>query len=149
MSDKIETSSSKDNFTTESGVLERHEKIGETYTVDRFEGLYLDWLNLKHSPIFGYGLQREKSYVCKTISSYIITSNGIIKPLAQFGLILGVLFLMLTYNSCKKLGEDNYFDVPWGLFVVLIVGSISYMFDSTPIMRAIELYALYNVKKIV
>ncbi len=149
MSDKIATSSDKENFTIESGVLEWHERTDQTYTVDRFEGLYLDWLNLKHYPVLGYGLQREKSYVYKTISPYVKTSNGLVKPLAQFGLLLGLLFLLLTYKSCRKLSYDYSFEVPWILFMVIVVGSISYMFDSTPIMRAIELYALYNMKTIV
>ena len=144
MSEKIDSRSNFENFSTESGALEWYEKEQRLYTVDRFEGLYLDYKNFCDSPTFGYGLQRELSFVYKNISKYIITSNGLFKQFAQMGLILGILFMMLTYKSCIKLNKIYNFDTYWILFVVIIVSSVSYMFDSTPIMRAIELCALYK-----
>lgn len=148
MSEKIESRSNVANFSIESGALEWKEKENKVFTVDRIEGLYLDYLNFINNPFFGYGLQREKSYVYNNISPNIITSNGILKPFAQFGFILAILLLVLTFKSSKKLSREYSFDVSWVLFMVIFIGSVSYLFDSTPIMRAIELYALYNVKNI-
>lgn len=149
MAEKIESKSNIENFTTESDALKWYEKEQILFTVDRFEGMYLDFKNFCKNPIVGYGLQREKSYVYKSISPYIITSNGVVKPFAQMGIILGFLFLLLTYKSCIKLNKDYKFDVSWILFLVIIISSVSYMFDSTPIMRAIQLYALYKTKNII
>ena len=149
MAEKIESRVNIENFATESDALEWYEKEHILFTVDRFEGMYLDYQNLIHNPVVGYGLQREKSYVYNNISPYIITSNGVVKPFAQMGIILGFLFLLLTYKSCIKLNKDYKFDVSWILFVVIIISSVSYMFDSTPIMRAIQLYALYKTKNII
>ena len=148
MSEKIESRSNVANFSIESGALEWKEKENKVFTVDRIEGLYLDYLNFINNPFLGYGLQREKSYVYNNISPNIITSNGILKPFAQFGFILAILLLVLTFKSSKKLSREYSFDVSWVLFMVIFIGSVSYLFDSTPIMRAIELYALYNVKNI-
>ncbi len=149
MADKINSRINIDNFSINDGALEWHEKEGNLFTVDRFEGLYLDYLNFLEAPVIGYGLQREDSYVYNNISSNIITSNGIMKQFAQLGLFLSIMLLILTYKSCIKFNSIYHFDAPWILFIVIIIGSISYMFDSTPIMRAIELYALYNTKKFV
>lgn len=148
MSSKIEQRGQVENFTTNSGAMEWYEKEDIIYTPDRFEGIYLDYLNFLANPIIGYGIQREKSFVYNNISPYIITSNGIVKSFAQYGFILGIIFLILTYKSCNKLGKLYSFNSKWMLFVVIIIGSVSYMFDSTPIMRAIELYALYNLKNV-
>ena len=45
MSEKIDSRSNFENFSTESGALEWYEKEQRLYTVDRFEGLYLDYKN--------------------------------------------------------------------------------------------------------
>ncbi len=149
MAEKIESRGSVENFVTESDALEWYEKEHLLFTVDRFEGISLDYKNFRSNPIFGYGLQREKSFVYRNISPYIITSNGIVKPFAQMGIILASLFLLLMYKSCFKLNTDYKFDTSWILFVVIIVCSVSYMFDSTPIMRAIQFYALYKAKNVI
>ena len=86
MAEKIESRGNIENFTTESDALEWYEKEHILFTVDRFEGMYLDYKNICENPIFGYGLQRERSFVYNNISPYIITSNGIVKPFAQHGI---------------------------------------------------------------
>ena len=149
MAEKIESRGSVENFVTESDALEWYEKEHLLFTVDRFEGISLDYKNFRSNPVFGYGLQREKSFVYRNISPYIITSNGIVKPFAQMGIILASLFLLLMYKSCFKLNTDYKFDTSWILFVVIIVCSVSYMFDSTPIMRAMQFYALYKAKNVI
>ena len=100
-------------------------------------------MNIKDKPILGYGIRRENSYIYNNISPVIITSNGIMKPFAQFGIILGIIVFVLMYQSTVKLSKDFFFTPSYLLFLVVIFGSVSYMFDSTPIMRALQLYALY------
>ena len=67
MSNKIEQRGQVENFTTNSGAMEWYEKEDIIYTPDRFEGIYLDYLNFLANPIIGYGIQREKSFVYNNI----------------------------------------------------------------------------------
>lgn len=143
MSGKISRNADTEAFTTEDGSLEWYEKENRVYTTGRFEGIILDYMNFEDKPILGYGLMRENSYLYKKISPIIITSNGIMKPFAMFGIILGVIIFVLMYRSTVKLSKDFLFTPPYLLFIVIILGSVSYMYDSTPIMRALQLYALY------
>lgn len=150
ISEKISNNADTESFsTTDVAAVEWYETEGRTFTVGRFEGIMLDYMNVQDKPIMGYGLMRESSYVYKKVSEAIITSNGIIKPIAQLGIILGVLMFILMYKSSVRLSNDFNFTVPWLLFAVILVGSVSYMFDSTPIMRALQLYALYIPAKII
>lgn len=149
ISKKISSNADTESFSTVGRKVEWYEKEGRTFTVGRFEGIMLDYMNVQDKPIMGYGLMRESSYVYKNISSTIITSNGIVKPIAQLGIILGVLIFILMYKSTVRLSNEFSFTVPWLLFAVIIVGSVSYMIDSTPIMRALQLYALYVPAKII
>ena len=149
ISEKISNNADTESFSTTDGAVEWYEKEGRAFTVGRFEGIMLDYMNVQDKPIMGYGLMRESSYVYKKVSEAIITSNGIIKPIAQLGIILGVLMFILMYKSSVRLSNDFNFTVPWLLFAVIITGSISYMIDSTPIMRALQLYALYIPAKII
>lgn len=149
ISEKIKSNADTESFSIEDGGVEWHEKEGQTFTVGRFEGIMLDYINVQDKPIMGYGLMRESSYVYKNISPVIITSNGIMKPFAQLGIILGVLIFILMYKSTVRLSKECNFTVPWLLFAVIIVGSVSYMIDSTPIIRALQLYALYIPVKLI
>lgn len=143
ISEKINRNADTQSYSTEVASYVWYEQESMTYTAGRFEGIALDFMNFKDKPILGYGLMRENSYLYNNISPVIITSNGIMKPFAMFGIILGVIIFVLMYRSTVKLSKDFLFTPPYLLFIVIIVGSVSYMFDSTPIMRALQLYALY------
>ncbi|MBQ8543007.1 MAG: hypothetical protein IJ436_05985 [Bacteroidaceae bacterium] len=149
ISEKINDDANTESFSTEEASYVYYEEKGKNYTTGRFEGIVLDYMNFKDKPIMGYGLTREASYIYNKISPVIITSNGIAKPFAMFGIILGVILLAITYKSTAKLSNEYLFAPPYLLFIVIMLGSVSYMFDSTPIMRAIELYALYIPFKLI
>lgn len=143
ISEKIDRNADTQSFSTEEASYVWYEKEGRAYTTGRFEGIVLDYMNFKNKPILGYGIMRENSYIYRKISPVIITSNGIMKPFAMFGIVLGFILLVITYKSTVKLSNEYLFAPPYLLFIVIILGSVSYMFDSTPIMRAIQLYSLY------
>ena len=149
MSEKINDDADTESFSTEVASYVYFEKEGSSYTTRRFEGIALDFINFKDKPILGYGILRENSYIYNNISPAIITSNGITKPFAMFGIILGVLLFAIMYKSTVKLSNEFLFAPSYLLFIVIILGSVSYIFDSTPIMRAIQLYALYIPIKLI
>lgn len=93
MRDKIERQSDTTSFYTNS----ENVYIDETgyRTVERFEGVYLSWMNLMDSPWLGYGPNQANSVASKLFPMFII-SNGNVNPLAMLGLLLGLpLFFSL------------------------------------------------------
>lgn len=145
MREKIETQLDFTEFYTNSNNV----YIGETgfRTVQRFEGMYLSWLNLTDSPLLGYGPNRDNSIVSKEFPMFII-SNGNINPLAMLGMLIGLpLFILFYRGSCRLnqfLGEDKKYII----FVVFMFFSVSYnyIFDIIPL--AIAFLSFYNKNEI-
>ena len=134
ISGKIDEKSDSSNYFTESGAyLDRKAQ----FTVDRFEGMALDMMNVKDKPLLGYGLDRENSYVYNSISPLILTSNGLAKPLAQYG-----VFLFAIYKGTKKMVASNLSRLYILLIICLFVASVSYDLQLTPIIKAIQIMGL-------
>ena len=148
MSEKIESSSDSSNFVTDRvDVIKWHESQQSYFTVDRFEGMVLDLFDIQHSPIAGSGLAQQDSYISKYISKYMITSNGVTKPLAQLGLVLGILLLMFFINGGKRILQAYDYPFPYMLFVVFMVVSVSYNHFYNPIIFAIVFFTIYLPQK--
>lgn len=146
MGEKITNQSSKESF-TENQNMEWLDESERFYTVDRFEGLYLDYKNLLASPFFGYGLSVSDTYVFKNISRKLITSNGILKPLAQFGLILG-FFLFLSLWRSSRLLSLHYSSSPFFLFFIsFLTISISYNFFFNALFLSLVFYSYFLLDK--
>lgn len=148
MREKIVNKAEKENFSiNNTHNLEWSERNEVTFTADRFEGILLDLYNIFDCPIVGYGLKRECSFVYKNLSPAIITTNNLTKPLAQLGVPLGLMLLFLTFHSMRRLSmEFGMREFHYLLFSVFVIGGVSYLYDSTPFMRAIEIYVLYKNK---
>lgn len=112
------------------------------FTVGRFEGLYLDFLNIIDKPLLGYGFNRENSYIYNNISQMIITSNGIAKPIAKYGLLLALPFIVIFYRSTRHL--EKTFDIKFPtLFIVLLSISFSYNIINSSLILALLLYSVF------
>lgn len=141
MREKMDTQSDFSEFYSNSDKL----YIGESgyRTVQRFEGVYLSWLNLVDSPCLGFGPNRDNSIASKEFPMLII-SNGNINPLAMLGLLIGLpLFILYYKGSCKLnryLGDDKKYII----FMIFIFFSVSYnyLFDIIPL--AIAFLSFYN-----
>lgn len=135
MRDKIEEQSDFTEFYTNS----KNVYIDETgfRTVQRFEGMYLSWLNLTDSPIMGFGPNRDNSIVSQEFPMFII-SNGNVNPLAMFGLLLGVPLFLLLYRGSSRLGQYLGKDKKYIIFLVFMSFSTSYnyMLDVIPLAIA-------------
>ena len=116
-------------------------------TVERFEGLFLDWLNFLDAPYFGYGLTDKWSYTQRHINKELITSNGLTKPFAQYGVFLAFLFFVYLLKGTKDLLKSHNFFNKYLLFITLISISISYDFNKTPLVLAFALYGIINKNK--
>lgn len=134
MREKIELQSNFDNFFINT----ENVYIGESghRTVERFEGMYLSWLNLTDEPIFGYGPNENNSFSTKMFPMFII-SNGNVLPIASFGVILGIMFFAYFYWGTRRILQWlNSANVSL-LFVGYILVSSSYNYMYTIISMSI------------
>jgi hypothetical protein len=97
------------------------------YVPQRFDGLAFEFLNILNDPIFGYGNDVENSYVKNNISAALVLSNGVLKVLARFGLIVGAIFYLLLYKSSRLISK--FYGIKGGIFFMLLYISISISYD--------------------
>lgn len=142
---KIQTSADDDFFLTENKVvLDYYAQRGENKTVDRLEGIVLDYYNWSEAPILGYGI-RENSYVRNRISEYIFISNDLMNLFARYGLILGLLYHFYMIKTSRRLRIDNG-ELNNSLYVLYLSISVSYPFSWFSMIMAITLYEFLDNK---
>lgn len=112
-------------------------------TVQRFEGLYLSWLNLMDNPLLGYGPNRDNSIVSKQFPMFII-SNGNVNILAMLGLLMGLPLFILFYRGSSRLSQYMEEDNSYILFVVFMCLCVSFNYIFDIISLAITFLAFYN-----
>ena len=121
---------------------------GSLYTPQRFDGLSFEFLNIINDPIIGYGHDVNDSFINTKVSSLLVLSNGILKVIARFGIIIGILFYMLLYKSSKWFSD--FYDIKGGVLYMLLFMSISISYDFTliPFFFAVTLFGLFADKDI-
>ena len=124
-------------------------KEHDTYVPQRFEGLAYEYQNIINDPILGYGLEINNSYVKKHIFQELVLSNGILKVIARYGLIIGGLFYFLLYKSSKYI--TGFFNLKGGIIYLLlyIFISISYDFTTVPFFLSAVIFYLFTDKKVI
>lgn len=128
MKEKILRAADVSGFVTENANLINYiESEGQLSTVDRFEGMTLDLLNINDKPLFGYGLSRETSYIYKNVSPLILISNGTTSIFANFGLLIGIL-LVSSVICTSVFIRRRYRAKNMCFFFVLLSVSVSYSF---------------------
>ena len=139
MRNKIEYNINKTNWMTNNVTMynEMSKKQDKIWCVDRTEGLFLDWLNLQYKPLLGTGLAHNDTYLYKFISKDLTTSNGLLRPLSQLGLIIGIpFFVMLMYGIRRLSSHFNYSGINI-IFIITIVIQYSYNFMFTSLFIAL------------
>lgn len=139
ISEKLEEQSKTENYRT-SGSLDYWESSGESLTVQRFEGLQLDLLNIYDKPLLGYGVARANSFVCSNISQSLITSNGILKPIAMFGIFLAFPIFIYFFISSKKISQAFNYSNFRLLFLSILILSVSYDLFQVVIIHSLQFY---------
>lgn len=143
MREKIqEDVSMQSTVTDKKNAMKYIKKEGELITVQRTEGLVLDYMNYRANPTWGYGMDRTNSFVFKQISPLITTSNDITSFLARWGWVFTLLwvpiFLWNSYMLRKNvLFDDNSF------FLIFLVLSVSYPLSMCALCMSFLLYHLF------
>lgn len=112
-------------------------------TAQRFEGLALDMIDIKERPILGYA-QRENSIVYNTISEYLLTSNGLTKLAAQYGILLALFYFVFLAKSSKLLGQSFSLRMDYMYLMVFLIVSVSYGFYQLALFNAITFYSFFH-----
>lgn len=76
-----------------------------TYSLERFPSIYFEWQNILNNPIIGYGRSAYYSYFYQNISSNVSLPSGILKVLSNYGLILGLFFIIYYISRLKHSGN--------------------------------------------
>lgn len=123
--DKIERQSdignykinSKNVYVAESGYI----------TVERFEGMYLSWLNVKDKPIMGYGPNTENSLTSRLYPIFRI-SNGNVNTFSILGIPLAIIFYIFLYKGTKTIIKYCGYSLVSIVFIMFMLFTASYNF---------------------
>ena len=106
--------------------------------------MIFEYENIKHEPIFGYGLAHTNSYYNKEISNNSILTGGFLKVIAQYGLILGLFFYWCLYKSSVKISSEFCSSKKYALLICYIVCSISYPIMGVALFTTFWLYGFFS-----
>lgn len=150
MGDKISSrlSNAKDLSRLEESFVWNTNKYAEGEyigSLDRFDAMSFEWLNLLNDPILGYGRNIDHSYFRTNISTNYVLANGLVKVLSSFGLILGVIFFYILFISSIKIAKDSVVKRKMALLLILCLSAISYPILSIPVFTSFWFYGFFNI----
>lgn len=98
------------------------------YTPQRGMGLLLEWQNIIHDPIFGYG-SSNLSYVGRYLfpGINVVLSNGILQVFAKYGIVVGAFFYFYLFKSSIELGK--FWNVSGSFFFLLLFFAINVSYN--------------------
>lgn len=151
MQDKISTKiADSQNVNRLTDIFEWHNREnskGEYLgSIDRFDAMVFEWMNLEEDPLLGYSRNFRHSFFYNNLSTNYALANGFMKVFSMYGVIMGLVFYYILYKSSKKISEISHVHQPWALFVLFCLSSISYPLLSIPIFTAFWFYGLFSIK---
>lgn len=135
----------KDSFEWNSQTKKKGKYLG---SIDRFDAIPFEWMNIKNDPILGYSRNVEHSYFRTHLTSNYQLANGLFKIPAMYGIFLGTFFFVILFISSKRLAEDSSEKRNVGLFIVFCMSAISYQVLSIPIFTTFWFYGLFANREI-
>ena len=124
---------------------ENREYLG---SVDRFDAMVFEWMNVMHDPILGYSRNIEHSFFRQHITNNFVLANGLVKILGMYGIPLGVYFFYILLCSSRKIAEHSHEKRMIGLILLLCMSAISYTILSIPVFTAFWFYGLFAEQNI-
>lgn len=113
-------------------------------SIDRFEAMTFEWMNLMHDPILGYGINIKHSFFYTDITTNFRLANGLVKILSNYGIFLGLFFFFILIKSSIQLARDSCEKRTFGLFFLLCLCAISYQILSIPIFTTFWFYGVFR-----
>lgn len=137
----------KDKIMEEYGLLEYvnlaaydDEKI---HTLGRLASLQLDWEEFLRNPILGLGGYSKGSWLEQHGYDNIATISGIGKLLSRYGIIMAFVFILLLFQSAKRINRHFNTHNGWLIIIVIIGMMISYDLWVHPVFMSFWLYGFW------
>lgn len=116
-------------------------------SIDRFDAMVFEWMNVKNDPILGYSRNVEHSYFRTYISNNFVLANGLVKVFGMYGIFLGLYFFYILYRSSKKIAQDSNAQRILAMFILFCLSAISYQILAIPIFTTFWFYGLFSQMK--
>lgn len=116
-------------------------------SIDRFDAMVFEWMNVKNDPILGYSRNVEHSYFRTNISNNYVLANGLVKVFGMYGIFLGFYFFYILYRSSKKIAQDSNAQRILAMFILFCLSAISYQVLAIPVFTTFWFYGLFSQMK--
>lgn len=113
-------------------------------SIDRFDAMAFEWINLMNDPILGYSRNVDHSYFRTHLTNNFVLANGLVKILGMYGIFLGLAFFYLLTLSSIKMASQSRVKRKWGLFILFCMSAISYQILSIPVFTSFWFYGSFN-----
>jgi hypothetical protein len=117
------------------------------YTPQRYSSFLIDFKDFTNNPLLGYGGHVQEMWTAK-LGAQIGSISGLGKLLARFGLVGTIFFFYMLIKSSKKLCSTFDFKGWLGLFVIMLMISISYSLIEQPLLMCFWLFSLFSPRLI-
>ena len=117
-------------------------------SIDRFDAIVFEYMNIQHDPILGYSRNVEHSFFRTNVTSNYVLANGLFNIFGMYGIPLGVYFFYALFCSSSKIAEHSHEKRTIGLMVLLCMSAISYTILSIPIFTTFWFYGLFAEQNI-
>ncbi|MEO2072876.1 MAG: hypothetical protein ABGW99_16210 [Zunongwangia sp.] len=128
--------------------LAQYREEGDRVLVpQRFVAIIFELMNIKDSPLLGYGIDTIHSYVRRNISPFISLPGGVFAIVSQFGVVIAFLVYRQLYKSSFYFQEIYRYKGKWVIFILFILMSLSYSLWFAPFFSTIWLFHLFTPSK--
>lgn len=141
MTDAQDVSQRDQTFAYAATQYEEGEYVG---SIDRFDAMVFEWMNVKNDPILGYSRNVEHSYFRTYISNNFVLANGLVKVFGMYGIFFGLYFFYILYRSSKKIAQDSNAQRILAMFILFCLSAISYQILAIPIFTTFWFYGLFS-----
>lgn len=141
--DKIVQVSDANSFLSD-GDIQYYINEDVAFVPQRTEALYWEFLNIKDSPLLGYGGDIQFSYIKKLFPQLnIFLSEGILQIVAVMGIPLSFLVYLILYKSSNIFAKYYNIKGSYLFFLAFFAVNVSYNFFYEPLFICIVVYCLF------
>lgn len=112
-------------------------------SIDRFDAMAFEWINLMNDPILGYSRNFDHSYFRTHLTTNFVLANGLVKIFGMYGVFFGLVFFYLLILSSIKIASQSMVKRKWGLFILFCMSAISYQILSIPVFTTFWFYGFF------
>lgn len=116
-------------------------------SIDRFDAMFFEWINITHDPILGYSRNFDHSYFKTNITSNYVLANGLLKIIGMYGIPLGLYFFYILFQSSINIAKQSKTKRPLGLFILMCLFAVSYTIFSVPVFTTFWFYGFFVPSK--